>query len=230
MFSRIIKTLLGILLIPLAIAAGKTFYLLISNIGAYSDMFHFFERGVLCYLLVHTLFFRPVYLYVVAHEFVHVLATWIFGGRVVAFNVSPRGGNVSTSKTNFFIELSPYFVPLYTILLGPIFLILKNVAGGDMGFLSGIFIFLIGITLAFHFVMTSEALRLRQSDVAKSGFIFSIVLIFIGNLIVVIGVFAMFFEDVSVITFVKQSAESSIEIYRAIYEKITLFVSMPKIW
>ncbi|MFH1798355.1 MAG: hypothetical protein ABH844_03275 [Candidatus Omnitrophota bacterium] len=229
MLSRIIKTFLGILLIPAAIAFGRTFYIFLSDIGAHSGMFHVFERGVLTYLLAHTLFFRPVYLYVLAHEFVHVLATWLFGGRVVSFNISPRSGNVVTSKTNVFIELSPYFVPLYTILLGPVFLILKNMIGEDMGILSGFFIFLAGVTLAFHFVMTREALMMQQSDIAKSGFIFSMVLIFIGNLTVVIGVFATFFNDISVIDFLRKSADNSAEIYKMIYEKVITFVNTPKI-
>ena len=106
---KLFKALIGILLLPVAIAAGKTFYLLISAIDPASNTLHILERGVLCYLLIHVLIMRPTYIYVLGHELVHVVATWLCGGRVVSFNVSPSGGNVATSKTNFFIECSRCF-------------------------------------------------------------------------------------------------------------------------
>ncbi|MFH1856396.1 MAG: hypothetical protein ABH836_04085, partial [Candidatus Omnitrophota bacterium] len=216
---RFLKTLLGILLLPVAVGTALSFYALILDIGFASNMFHLFERGVLIYLLFHVFVARPVYLYVLGHEFVHVLATWLSGGSVVSFNVTPRGGSVVTSKTNFFIELSPYFVPLYTLLIGPAFFILKA-AGVQIPFMSAIFVFVVGITLAFHFAMTAEALKLRQSDVGKSGIIFSFVLIFIGNLIVVMAVFCPVFADLSFVGFIKNSWANSWDIYTGIYGKI----------
>ena len=228
MFSRIIKTILGIILLPVAIGTAKAFYGAIMDMGLDSNLFHLFERGVLLYLLFHIFVAKPVYLYVLGHEFTHVLATWLSGGTVVEFNVTPRGGSVVTSKTNFFIELSPYFVPVYTLLLGPIFWILKTL-DKTPPFMSAIFVFLVGITLAFHFVMTSDALRLRQSDVGKSGIIFSLVLILIGNLIVVMAVFCPFFSDLSFVAFIKSATANSFEIYNGIYTKILEFVNTPKV-
>jgi len=228
MFSRLLKTVLGILLLPVAIGAAKSFYGIFSDIGFDSNMFHLFERGVLLYLLFHVFIIKPVYLYVLGHEFTHVLATWLSGGSVVSFNVTPRGGSVVTSKTNVFIELSPYFVPVYTLLLGPIFWILKTI-GQEPPFMSAIFVFLVGVTLAFHFVMTSEALRMRQSDVGKSGLIFSLVLIFIGNLVVVMAVFCPFFANISFPAFIKSAAADSAGIYNGIYTKILEFVNNAKV-
>jgi len=228
MFSRFLKTILGILLLPVAVGAAKSFYGAIADIGFDSNLFHLFERGVLVYLVFHIFIAKPVYLYVLGHELTHVAATWISGGSVVSFNVTPRGGSVVTSKTNFFIELSPYFVPIYTLLLGPIFWALKTM-GKEPPFMSAVFVFLIGVTLAFHFVMTSEALRLRQSDVGKSGIIFSLVLIFIGNLIVVMAVFCPFFSNLSFIAFIKSTAADSFNIYNGIYTKILEFVNTPKV-
>ena len=158
MISKAFRTILGLCLIPLAIGVGKSFYSEITDISLFSGSLHLVERGVLAYLIMHTLILKPIYLYVLGHESVHVLAAWLCGGHVVSFNVTPSGGNVVTSKTNFFIELSPYFVPIYTIALGLVFLVLKAV-GQETPYMSEIFIFLVGLTLAFHFVMTSEVLR-----------------------------------------------------------------------
>ena len=228
MFLKFLKTLIGILLIPVAIGTGKAFYALISDISLVSNVLRLLERGVLLYLLFHVIVIRPVYIYVLGHEFVHVLATWICGGKVVSFNVAPSGGNVSTSKTNFFIELSPYFVPIYTILLGPVFLLLRA-TGKTFPHISAVFIFLIGITLAFHFVMTSEVLRMEQMDIARSGFVFSLVIIFVGNLIVVMAVFCPIFDNLSFVSFIKDSALNSAELYRLIYGKALGFVSTWKV-
>ena len=219
MFPKFLRTFFGIVLIPIAIGTGKAFYDSISGISIFSNVLFLLERGILFYLLFHVFVIRPVYLYVLGHEFVHVLATWVCGGKVVSFNVSPSGGNVVTSKTNFFIELSPYFIPIYTILLGPVYLLLDAI-DKEPTHMSLIFIFLVGVTLAFHFVMTSEALRIQQPDIIKSGLIFSMVLIFIGNLLIIMAVFCPLFDSLSFISFIKDSASKSGEIYSHIYGKI----------
>ena len=218
---KIFRTLIGLLILPVAIGTAKAFGSAISDISFLNGVLHLLERGVLIYVLFHVLVLRPVYIYVLAHEFVHVIATWICGGKIVSFNVRPSGGNVVTSKTNFFIELSPYFVPLYTIIVGMIFAVIRATGKGPV-FMSEILLFLIGITLALHLVMTAEALRVQQPDIMKSGVIFSYALIFIGNLIVVIGVFSIIFADVNFMDFIRNAYSSSMEIYRAVYAKILI--------
>ncbi|MFH1837235.1 MAG: hypothetical protein ABH862_03875 [Candidatus Omnitrophota bacterium] len=218
---KIFRTLIGLLILPVAIGTAKAFGSAISDISFLNGVLHLLERGVLIYVLFHVLVLRPVYIYVLAHEFVHVIATWICGGKIVSFNVRPSGGNVVTSKTNFFIELSPYFVPLYTIIVGMIFAVIRATGKGPV-FMSEILLFLIGITLALHLVMTAEALRVQQPDIMKSGIIFSYALIFIGNLVVVIGVFSIIFADVNFMDFIRNAYSSSMEIYRAVYAKILI--------
>lgn len=216
MLSKLFKTLLGVLLLPLAIGAAQAFYVQMSNISLFSGILRVIERGVLAYFALHLMVIRPVYLYVLGHECVHVLATWICGGHVVSFNVSPSGGNVVTSKTNFFIELSPYFVPLYTIFIGAAYVAARSM-GMRIPHMSFIFLFLVGFSLAFHFVMTSEALRLKQPDIARSGLLFSFVIIFVGNLLVIMAVFSPLF-DMSFTRFIRDTGINAVEIYRIGYE------------
>ncbi len=136
----------------------------------------------------------------------------------MSFNVTPSGGNVVTSKTNFFIELSPYFVPFYTILLGLVFWGV-GATGNATTKTSEIFLFLVGFTMAFHFVMTADALKLQQADVVKSGLIFSFVVIFISNLIVVTALFTPIFESVSFMGFIKEAWSGSAAAYQTTYTK-----------
>ncbi len=212
MLSKTLKTIIGLLLFPLAIGTAKAFYGQISGIGMFSGILHMLERGVLVYLLFHVIVMRPVYIYVLGHELVHVFATWMCGGHVVSFKVTPSGGNVVTSKTNFFIELSPYFVPIHTIFLGIIFIVLRAIGKG-VPYMSDMFVFLIGFTMALHFIMTAEVLKVEQSDILKSGFVFSIILIFLANLLITMAVFSPMFDGVSFKSFLYSSKDYSIETY-----------------
>jgi len=222
MISRFFKTTVGLLAVPFALGTAKAFYGMVSGISLVSSTLNVLERGVLAYLLLHVLVMRPVYIYVLGHETVHVLATWLCGGKVVSFNVTPSGGNVVTSKTNFFIELSPYFVPLYTILLGVAYFALR-VSGQQFTHMTLYFIFLVGVTLAFHFVMTSEVLRVQQPDIVRSGLVFSLVLILIGNLIITMAFFCPLF-DLSFVNFIKGSWQNSWGMYQDIYVNVSEFV------
>ena len=229
MITRFFKTIIARVLLPVLIGTFKSFYTQITNISLFSDSFRLLENGVMVYLLFHIFIAKPVYMYVLGHEFVHVLATWLCGGKIVSFNVAPSGGSVVTSKTNFFIELSPYFVPMYTVLLGFIYFIL-SIAGISIPNKAYIFVFLVGVTLAFHFVMTSEVLRVEQPDILKSGFLFSLVVIFTLNLIVVVAFFTPLFGDVSFIKFIKKAAIGSWSIYGVWYERIISFAKANIVW
>ncbi|MBU0571579.1 MAG: hypothetical protein KJ995_05070 [Candidatus Omnitrophica bacterium] len=214
---KVLKTFVGILLIPLGFGTARAFYRQISGLSGFSNSFLVMERGVLAYLLFHVLIIRPVYIYVVGHEFMHVIATWLCGGRIESFRVMPSGGSVTTSKTNIFIELSPYFIPIYTLLLGPIFMILRASIFGFIN-LNFIFLFLIGFTLTFHFVMTTEVLKMRQSDIAKSGIILSLVFIFTLNLVSVMAVFCPLFSGLSFIVFIKSAVVYTAAAYGFVYQ------------
>lgn len=229
MFSKILKTILGVLFIPLAIAVAMAFTNEISSLSILSGSLRLMERGILAYFVVHIFIFKPVYIYVLGHELVHVLATWMCGGSVVSFRVTTAGGNVVTSKTNFFIELSPYFVPLYTILIGLVFWVIR-ITGGGSPKMSAIFLFLAGLTMAFHFVMTSDVLKMQQSDIAKSGIIFSSVIIFIFNIFVVGGIFSIVFDSISFVDLAKNSLSNSCDIYSNIYNSIIKFANNHKFW
>ena len=57
-----------------------------------------------------------MWLYVLGHEFTHALAAMLAGGKVSAFHVSSKGGHVLTDRVNWWIALSPYFVPIYALI------------------------------------------------------------------------------------------------------------------
>lgn len=125
----------------------------------------------------------------------HALAAFISFGKVKGFKVSKKGGAVKTDKSNVFISLAPYFFPTYTlIVMLAWFVIGKFWQIGDWIY---VFSFGVGFTLAFHFVMTVEFLKTKQPDMIKSGYLFSIALIYLINITIAAAILSFMFSDFS---------------------------------
>ena len=167
---------------------------------------------------MHLFLFKPAYLYTLGHEITHVLATWLCGGGVKSFNVSEKGGQVQTTKSNAFINLSPYFVPTYTIILSilyfiiPLFVKIEN--------LSGIYFFLAGFTLALHLVFTADVLKVKQPDVVNTGYLFSLVMIYIINILLIAFVLSLLFKNISFEEFFYSAYNSSKNIYVGVFKQL----------
>lgn len=190
---RIAKLVIGVLSMPVMFAVTQAFYRNLVTVPELAGSLRFFLWGVAGYVVLHLLFYKPTYLYVLGHEAIHAGVAWVFGGKIKSFNVSSEGGSVSTDRSNFVIELSPYFVPLYAIIVTLIYFIVASSYSVD----GSIFIFLIGFTLAFHLVSTIEVMKIRQPDIVKSGYFFSIVVVYVLNIVVIAMIFALLFRAFS---------------------------------
>ena len=125
-----------------------------------------------------------MWIYVFGHELTHALWTWLFGGRVKKMKVTSSGGHVIISKNNFLIALAPYFFPLYAIITILIFAVGHWIWNWQNYFVY--FHLLVGAAYAFHVTLTFHALETRQTDVTAHGYLFSAVVIFLGNVIVLL--------------------------------------------
>ena len=171
-------------------ALGSGFIDSMGNSFWQTPAFWFFALGFLLWTIAFFCLPRPVWLYVWAHEMTHAIFTILCGGRVTHFHVSAAGGHVLTDKNNILIALSPYFIPLYTLVLVPLCLLLGTVFDfttllplpGGFGFrpLWGIFL-LIGITWAFHVTFTLWMIGKDQPDLRLNGVFFSCCLIYLVN-------------------------------------------------
>ncbi|MDD5136871.1 MAG: hypothetical protein PHN63_05955, partial [Candidatus Omnitrophica bacterium] len=146
----------------------------------------------------------------------HAGMTWIFGGKIKSFKVSEEGGSVGADKSNTVIELSPYFVPIYAIIVSLVYFIIAS----SYSINGAIFIFLIGFTLAFHMISTIEVMKIRQPDIVKSGYFFSIVIVYVFNVVVIAVIFSLMFQDFSLKKFFVDSWLSSKGAYIAIVRQL----------
>ena len=135
--------------------------------------------GAACWLAIYLLLPKPMWVYVLGHELTHALWTWLFGGRVKKFKASAKGGHVIVTKNNFVIALAPYFFPVYAFLVVLVFL-----AGEWIWHWQGYavwFHLLLGAAYGFHVTLTWHILKNTQTDITEQGYLFSAVIIFLGN-------------------------------------------------
>ena len=216
MLKILIKSVVAILIAPVAVAVTAAFYRNIKLINELAPNLNFFLFGILAYVVLHLLFYKPTFLYVLGHEAVHAGMSWLFGGKIKSFKASKDGGAVATDKTNFIIELSPYFVPVYAILITLVYFVLissYNINGAT-------FIFLIGFTLAFHMVSTIEVMKVRQPDIMKSGYFFSVIMVYIFNIIVIGVIFGFVFPSFGIRKFFIDSGLVTRNIYMAVVRQL----------
>lgn len=194
--------ILALFLLPIAGLLTQTFFGAFSRLAVEhafwaTDEFWFFALGVVLWSLWFCgsiwLFGepRPLRLYVFGHELTHAIWVWIMGGEVKAFEVSREGGSIITDKHNVWIALSPYFYPIYTlaiILAYGAVSFFYDVAGVRQSFLGMIplqWMFLgLGITWGFHMSFTIWMIPKGQSDLTSHGTFFSLVFIYVMNVVV----------------------------------------------
>ena len=140
--------------------------------------------------------------YIFGHEVTHAFWVKLFGGNVAnRFHVSMEGGHVLTDRVNTWIVLSPYFFPIYAVLVGTLYGALlfsgklldaishsaahrSNLCESIVHF-HWLFLLLIGFALAFHLTFTFLLVTKSQPDLHYGGTFFSITVIYIINLLLV---------------------------------------------
>lgn len=179
-----VKLIIAIFLLPICVATAQAVgKVLFASVGA-DRIWMPMLAGAACWVTIFLLLPKPMLLYVFGHELTHAVWTWLFGGQVKRFKATASGGHVVTTKSNFLIVLAPYFFPLYAAMVVLVFFL------GDLfwpwrRYLTW-FHLLLGAAYAFHVTLTWEILKNRQSDITSQGRLFSAVIIFLGNALVLL--------------------------------------------
>lgn len=179
-----IKSIIAVLLLPVCVGAAEALWRVLRSSYGADTVWMPFLAGVTCWLVVFLMLPKPMWIYVFGHELTHVLWTWLFGGRVKKFKATANGGHVVISKTNFLIALAPYFFPLYAVIVVAVFAI-GHLIWDWQSYLVW-FHLLVGAAYAFHVTLTCHALKTRQTDITSQGYLFSAVIIFLGNVSVLL--------------------------------------------
>lgn len=179
-----IKFIIAVLLLPVCAGAAQALWrVLYASYGA-DTVWVPLLAGAACWLVIYLLLPKPMWIYVFGHELTHVLWAWLFGGRVKKFKAMSDGGHVVVSRTNFIIVLAPYFFPLYVVMVMVTFAIGRLI--WDWRSYLVWFHLLVGAAYAFHVTLTWHVLKTRQTDITSQGYLFSSVIIFLGNVSVLL--------------------------------------------
>ncbi len=186
---RWLNAVIAVFLLPLAWVWTQTFFTVFSQAVVkqnfwMTEEFWFFSLGALLWIITFFGLPRPVVIYVFGHELTHAVWVWAMGGRVSKFKVGADGGHIVTNKHNFWIALAPYFFPLYSMLVilgyGIAGFFIHEMHPWHRWLLYGA----IGATWAFHISFTLWMIPKGQTDLSYHGNFFSLVVIYLMNLLV----------------------------------------------
>jgi hypothetical protein len=179
-----VKLVIAIALLPVCAGAARALWLVLRAGYGADTVWVPLLAGAACWVVIFAFLPKPMWVYVLGHEFTHALWTWLFGGQVKKMKVRSSGGHVLISKTNFVIALAPYFFPLYAVIV-----ILAFAIGHWIWNWHGYLVYFhlaVGAAYAFHVTLTGHVLRTQQSDITSQGWLFSAVVIFLGNVCVLL--------------------------------------------
>ena len=184
---RWVNGIIGLFLLPLAWVWTQTFFTVFTqavkqNFWA-TEEFWFFSLGAILWVITFFGLPKPVLIYVFGHELTHAVWVWAMGGRVSKFKVTSEGGHIITNKHNFWIALAPYFFPLYSMLVIVAYGV-AGLCGVDLSPYHRWLYGLIGATWAFHVTFTLWMIPKGQTDLSYHGNFFSLVVIYLMNLLV----------------------------------------------
>ena len=151
--------------------------------------------GMATWLLIFFLLPRTLWLYVLGHELTHAIFAMLAGGKISSFQVSAKGGHVVTDKVNWWITLSPYFVPIYALLWMALWISVDFYH--PLKAYQPVLYFGLGLLWCFHLTFTASMLHLGQTDLSSQGIIFSLVVILLTNLVFFLFLFAMLAHDLT---------------------------------
>ncbi|MDX2227744.1 MAG: M50 family metallopeptidase [Verrucomicrobiae bacterium] len=181
-----LKLIIGIELLPLCYAVTWTFFETVAGAGPWKESltaapFLMFLGGFALWMGIFFCLPKPMRVYVFGHELTHAVWAICMGGRVSSFKVGADGGYVVTDKVNFWISLAPYFFPIYTVIL----MILWGIAHliWDLNAWVIWLYFMIGLTYSFHVTFTAKMIPTVQPDITSNGWLFSLVIIYLMNLL-----------------------------------------------
>jgi hypothetical protein len=178
------KLIIAILLLPVCAGAGKALWMVLKAGYGADTVWVPLLAGASSWLVIFLMLPKPMWIYVLGHEMTHAVWTWLFGGTVKRMKITSSGGHVIISKTNFLIALAPYFFPLYAVIVILLFAI-GHLIWNWKDFLT-YFYLIVGAAYSFHVSLTVHALRTRQTDITSQGYLFSAVVIFLGNVCVLL--------------------------------------------
>nr|MBA2269481.1 hypothetical protein [Chthoniobacterales bacterium] len=208
---RWVKFVVAIFLLPVCAVLSVTFFTVFTRAAVdqqfwAGEEFWFFSLGCVLWLIAFFGLPRPLVIYIFGHELTHAVWVWLMGGRVSQFRVGRDGGYIITDRNNFWIALAPYFYPLYSIIALAVYGLFSLIT--DVQPFGRLLYGVIGVTWAFHFTFTCWMIPKSQTDLTDHGTFFSLVVIYLMNLLLLSAMLVIASAEISFIDFGSEIGEN----------------------
>lgn len=192
LLGRVVKGIVGILLIPPVIGLAVGMYRQLESISLWDRLAsQWFGWGVVSYVGVHLFFYKPTALFHVSHAMLAKIAVWLFGGQVAtggaAASKSPKAhpnakGKPHAAQGSTLVVLSPYLIPFYVILVSVLAWLAAHWWSSEV--VNAVAILLIGVSLLLHVCMTADDLQQDRSRFPVEMYLIALAISWLGSLIV----------------------------------------------
>ncbi|MFH1359569.1 MAG: hypothetical protein ABIJ41_00835 [Candidatus Omnitrophota bacterium] len=195
-FLIVLKFIIFVCLIPVVIAATRGF---VEQMSSIPDVLRaFFLWGIFVYIFVHVFICEPKELYA-------------YGQKIVS------------QIFRFFaplVEVAPYFLPIYAILLLIIFYFVVLIfKAGEYG---RYFMFMLSFFLTMHFTFTAKQLRAKEENALKPNYFFSISIIYIANIVLLSLFLDLIIDSFSFVELFTAITRQTEGIYSTIFHQLFL--------
>ena len=191
LLGRFIKAVMVALLLPLAVGLLTGILEQLEVVSLSGGTFReWIGYGFMTYVWVHLLLYRPAPLFQASHRLFSSIAVWLFGGQVASVEQAGSGkgkgakgakGEAAVQGSTL-IAFSPYVIPLSTVLICAAGWLLMR--WWDRVLIDGPLSFLIGLTAAFHWLMTADDLQQQRARWHLETYLLAIGLIFVLTLLI----------------------------------------------
>ena len=225
--ARVVKWVMVAVLIPVAVGLFQGVLQQLETLSGSGALYRtWVERGFLTYVWLHLLLYRPVALFRSSHRVFSVLAMWLFGGQVASVEQTGSGktktgkgeGGERPIANSPLVAFSPYVVPLATILVCLVGWLLSR--WWEQASVDGPISFLIGVTMAFHWIMTADDLQSQRARWHVETYLLALGLVFILTLLIASACLPLVVEDFSFVHALSSGLEQTQAIYTTLVQHL----------
>ena len=146
--------------------------------------------GLFTYVGIHLILYRPMSLFRMSHRMFSAIAVWLFGGQVASVEApsegrgkhSKRGSAPPETQGSALVAFSPYVIPVYTMWVCGAGWAARRWWDPPRTVIP--IAFLVGFTMAFHWVMTADELQPQREQWHAETYLLAVLLVFLVTLLI----------------------------------------------
>lgn len=193
----VVKVILAVLILPFVYSSVVAFMNEFTQID--QGLQQIFCNGIITFLAIYLFIWEPALIYNKGHKLLEVIFSFF----------KPL------------VNVAPFLLPIYTILLFIIYGLLS--IGIKSEWLIEYMLFGIGFSSILHLVFAAKTIRSKKGDFLKSNYIFGFSFIFILNVMLLAFGLSFIFAKFSFVNFCNISFNITKDIYYAVFKQLFLF-------